>query len=107
MNQVLIVGRIKGEIIHYVQTNGQEASKFKVEIESQKKRSNIIDCVAWKSISEIIKDNIRENDLVAITGKLSLRSIQVNNVVVPRIEIMVDRINLIVSEHEITNFIFE
>lgn len=104
MNQINLIGKIKGDIINYKQSNGEATSKFKISVETRGSKNITIDCIAWKSIAEKIHEEVRTNDLISLTGKLNPRSISVNGVETPLFEVLVERINLILPEYDITKF---
>ena len=104
MNQINLIGKIKGDIINYKQSNGEATSKFKISIETKSDRSITVDCIAWKNTAEKIHEEVRSNDLVGLTGRLNPRIITVNGVETPFFEVLVERINLILPEYEITKF---
>lgn len=104
MNQVNLIGKVKEDISYFKQTNGDSVSKFKVSIESKNKKCVEIDCVAWNSTADKIHEDVRSNDLVSLTGKLNPRVITQNGNPTYIFEVVVDRINLILPEYDITKF---
>lgn len=102
MNQINLIGKVSESVITYEQTNGDLVAKFRVDIESKTNKSTAIDCIAWKKTAEIVKRNVHENDLVSISGKLTVRESKTLNAYSPLFEIVIDRVNLILPEHNIT-----
>ena len=104
MNQVDMIGKIIGPINNFQQSNGEQVSKFKLSVEASKQKDVTIDCVAWRNIAELIKYEVRSSDLVSITGKFNPREVIVSGTSAIMFEVLVERINLIMPEHDITKF---
>lgn len=104
MNQVNLIGKVKGDIGYFKQTNGEPVSKFKVSVETRDDKSVSIDCIAWRKTADKIHEEVRSNDLVSLTGKLNPRSLIQNGVETQMYEVIIDRLNLVLPEYDITKF---
>lgn len=104
MNQLILIGKVYGQINNFNQSNGEAVAKFKVSVENRQSKSTLIDCVAWKQTAVIVKQEVRSNDLVCIAGKFNPREVIQNGIPATIYEVTVDRINLILPESEITEF---
>lgn len=104
MNQINLIGKVKGDMIYFQQSNGEPTVKFKLIVETNGTKIVLIDCIAWKIMADKIHDEVRSNDLVSLTGKLNPRILNQNGIDTQLFEVIVDRLNLILPEYAITRF---
>lgn len=82
MNKVILIGRLVADAqLRYTQT-GNAVVSFRIAVDrpfSQQKETDFIDCVAWKKLAENIANYTTKGNLVALEGRLQIRSYQAND----------------------------
>ena len=101
MNQITLIGKVVGQVSNFNQKNGEPVTKFRISVGNRSNKNAVIDCVAWKQTSVIVKQEVREDDLVCVIGKLNTRESTQGGTLY---EVSVDRINLILPESYITDY---
>jgi len=80
MNKVILIGRLTADPnLRYTQ-NGTPVTTFTLAVdkpfadEDGKRGADFIDIVAWRKLAEIVALNITKGRLVAVEGRLQIRS---------------------------------
>lgn len=79
MNTFLGIGRLtKSPELRYT-NSGTPVASFTIAIdrrvgEGREKETDFIDCVAWKKLAEVVANNLDKGRLVAVEGRLQIRS---------------------------------
>jgi single-strand DNA-binding protein len=76
LNQILLVGRIKGKIKTVENEYGDEMNEFDLSVKREYRNEkgeydeDIIKCIAWKDHMNTTEDTYKNNTLVGIKGEL-------------------------------------
>lgn len=80
MNKVILIGRLTADPnLRYTQ-NGTPVATFTLAVdkpfvgEDGKRGADFIDIVAWRKLAEVVAQNITKGRLVAVEGRLQIRS---------------------------------
>jgi single-strand DNA-binding protein len=80
MNKVILIGRLTADPnLRYTQ-NGTPVTTFTLAVdkpfagEDGKRGADFIDIVAWRKLAEVVAQNITKGRLVAVEGRLQIRS---------------------------------
>lgn len=75
MNKVILIGRLTADPnLRYTQ-NGTPVATFTLAVDKPGKRgADFIDIVAWRKLAEIVANNLEKGRLVAVEGRLQIRS---------------------------------
>ena len=80
MNKVILIGRLTADPnLRYTQ-NGTPVTTFTLAVdkpfsdEDGKRGADFIDIVAWRKLAEIVANNLEKGRLVAVEGRLQIRS---------------------------------
>ena len=80
MNKVILIGRLTADPnLRYTQ-NGTPVATFTLAVdkpfvgEDGKRGADFIDIVAWRKLAEIVANNLEKGRLVAVEGRLQIRS---------------------------------
>lgn len=95
MNQVNLIGNISSEIEYKLSPDNKLIAKFQIEVKDGRTRVFTFDCIAWDVVSNIMKPNAKNGDLLSITGKLTPRVFEKNGRQVNAYEIVVNTISFI------------
>lgn len=80
MNKVILIGRLTADPnLRYTQ-NGTPVTTFTLAVDKPfadkdgKRGADFIDIVAWRKLAEVVAQNITKGRLVAVEGRLQIRS---------------------------------
>jgi single-strand DNA-binding protein len=80
MNKVILIGRLTADPnLRYTQ-NGTPVTTFTLAVdkpfagEDVKRGADFIDIVTWRKLAEIVANNLEKGRLVAVEGRLQIRS---------------------------------
>ena len=80
MNKVILIGRLTADPnLRYTQ-NGTPVTTFTLAVdkpfsdEDGKRGADFIDIVTWRKLAEIVANNLEKGRLVAVEGRLQIRS---------------------------------
>jgi single-strand DNA-binding protein len=80
MNKVILIGRLTADPnLRYTQ-NGTPVTTFTLAVDKPfadkdgKRGADFIDIVAWRKLAEIVANNLEKGRLVAVEGRLQIRS---------------------------------
>lgn len=80
MNKAILIGRLTADPnLRYTQ-NGTPVATFTLAVdkpfagEDGKRGADFIDIVAWRKLAEVVAQNITKGRLVAVEGRLQIRS---------------------------------
>lgn len=80
MNKVILIGRLTADPnLRYTQ-NGTPVATFTLAVdkpfagEDGKRGADFIDIVTWRKLAEIVANNLEKGRLVAVEGRLQIRS---------------------------------
>jgi single-strand DNA-binding protein len=79
LNRVILIGRLTRDPELRVTQSGISVATFSVAVDrpysSQGQReTDFIDCVAWRRLAETVSEHMRKGRLVAVEGRLQIRS---------------------------------
>ena len=78
LNQIVLMGRLTGAPdLRYTQSNTPVAS-FRIAVDrdyvaGQEKKTDFIDCVAWRSSAEFVNKHFTKGIMIIVTGRLQIR----------------------------------
>ncbi len=85
MNKVILIGRLTADPnLRYTQ-NGTPVATFTLAVdkpfagEDGKRGADFIDIVAWRKLAEVVAQNLTKGRLVAVEGRLQIRSYEDQN----------------------------
>ncbi len=85
MNKVILIGRLTADPnLRYTQ-NGTPVTTFTLAVdkpfagEDGKRGADFIDIVAWRKLAEVVAQNLTKGRLVAVEGRLQIRSYEDRN----------------------------
>lgn len=80
MNKVILIGRLVADPnLRYTQS-GHAVTKFTVAVDRQfssrggEKETDFIDVVTWRKLAEVCSNHLNKGRLVAVEGRLEIRS---------------------------------
>lgn len=85
LNNVVLVGRIAGEIKLEELENGGKIARLTLAIPRSFKNeegmyeTDFIDCILWKIVAETTKEYCRKGDIVGVKGRIQTRNIENEN----------------------------
>lgn len=79
LNRVILIGRLTRDPELRVTQSGISVASFSLAVDrpfsSQGQReTDFIDCVAWRRLAETVAEHMRKGRLVAVEGRLQIRS---------------------------------
>ncbi len=80
MNKIIIMGRITKDIELKTTENGVSVSTFSVAVDrdftpkGQEKKTDFINCVAWRNTAEFVSKFFHKGSMIALEGSLQSRS---------------------------------
>jgi single-strand DNA-binding protein len=80
MNKVILIGRLTRDPELRHTQNGTPVANFTLAVdksffdEDGKRGADFIDIVAWRKLAEIVANNLEKGRLVAVEGRLQIRS---------------------------------
>lgn len=99
MNNVILIGRITNEVDLRKTQNGKSVAGFALAVRRDKEHTDFIDCVAWNSNADFLKQYVSKGNQIGVQGSLQKRSYQDKsgrNVYVT--EVIVNHIDLLESK---------
>ena len=77
LNSVIIMGRLTRDPILRQTTSGTSVCSISVAVDNgygDNKKTDFINCVAWKSTAEFVSKYFKKGQMIAISGRLATRS---------------------------------
>lgn len=80
MNRVCLIGRLVQDPDLRLTAQGTAVTRFTLAVdrprrgEDSQRVGDFIDCVAWRKLAEIVADHLRKGRLVAVQGRLQIRT---------------------------------
>ncbi len=84
LNRIVLIGRLTADPgLRYTQT-GKAVARFTLAVERPKKadgthETDFLDVVAWDKLAEICANNLGKGRLVAVEGRLQIRSYEAHD----------------------------
>ena len=84
LNRIIVIGRLVADVqLRYTQ-NGVAVASFTVAVDRPKygdreKETDYLDVVVWRKLAELCAEHIGKGRLVAVEGRLQIRSYDDNN----------------------------
>ena len=81
LNKIVIMGRLTADVEVKATQSGKSVAAFTVACERDfgEKETDFINCVAWQNKAEFISKWFRKGDMIALTGRLAMRSYETDN----------------------------
>ncbi|MBE3575620.1 MAG: single-stranded DNA-binding protein [Firmicutes bacterium] len=85
LNRIILVGRLVADPQMRFTNNGVEVTTFTLAVDRQfrnpqgEKQTDFIDIVTWRKLAQICNDNLHKGRLVAVEGRLQIRSYEDQN----------------------------
>ncbi|SMC08147.1 single-strand DNA-binding protein [Sulfobacillus thermosulfidooxidans DSM 9293] len=85
LNKVILIGRLTRDPELRMLGNGTPVTRFTVAVDRPftnaqgQREADFIDCVAWRKLGEIVADNLTKGRLIAVEGRLQIRSYEVQD----------------------------
>ena len=105
LNNVVLVGRIAGEIKLEKLENGGKIARLTLAIPRSFKNEegiyeiDFIDCVLWHTVAETTKEYCRKGDIIGVKGRIQTRDIENENGEKRKItEIIAERVTFLSSK---------
>lgn len=105
LNNVVLVGRIAGEIKLEELENGRKVAKLTLAIPRSFKNeegiyeTDFVDCVIWHTVAETTKEYCRKGDLIGIKGRLQTRTVEKEDGTKEnKIELVAERVTFLSSK---------
>lgn len=103
MNKVILIGRLVADPqLRYTQT-GNAVASFRIAVDrpfSQQKETDFIDCVAWKKLAENLASYTAKGSLVALEGRLQIRTYQAKDGTNRKVaEVVADSVKFLEKKH--------
>ena len=79
MNKIIIMGRVTKDIELKTTENGNSVSTFSVAVDrdftpkGQEKKTDFINCVAWRNTAEFVSKYFHKGSMIALEGSLQSR----------------------------------
>jgi single-strand DNA-binding protein len=80
MNKVILIGRLTADPNQRYTQNGTPVTTFTLAVDRPftnqggEKETDFIDIVTWRKLAEIVANNLEKGRLVAVEGRLQIRS---------------------------------
>ncbi|MCL8208639.1 MAG: single-stranded DNA-binding protein [Actinomycetia bacterium] len=79
MNRVWLIGRLTQDPDLRLTPDGTAVTRFTLAVDRRpgpdgQRTADFIDCVAWRKLAEIVADHLRKGRLVAVQGRLQIRT---------------------------------
>ncbi len=80
LNRVILIGRLTRDPELRYTTNGVAQAAFNLAVdrdftnEQGEREADFINCVAWRKLAEIVSNNLSKGRLIAVEGKMRVRS---------------------------------
>lgn len=80
LNKIILIGRLTRDPDPRYTTNGVAVTRFTLAVDRPfanqqgEREVDFIDIVAWRKLAEIVADNLQKGRLVAVEGRLQIRS---------------------------------
>ena len=105
LNNVVLVGRIVGEIKLEELENGRKIARLTLAIPRSYKNeegiyeTDFVDCVLWCTVTETTKEYCCKGDLIGIKGRIQTRNIENENGEKKKItEIIAEKVTFLASK---------
>jgi single-strand DNA-binding protein len=102
MNKVILIGRLTADPNQRYTQNGTPVTTFTLAVdkpfsdEDGKRGADFIDIVTWRKLAEIVANNLEKGRLVAVEGRLQIRSYDDQNGVRRKVaEIVADQVKFL------------
>ena len=81
LNKVVLMGRLTADVEVKATQSGKSVAAFTVACDRDfgEKEADFINCVAWEKKAEFISKWFRKGDVIALTGRISVRSYDTDN----------------------------
>ena len=79
LNRVILIGRLTRDPELRVTQSGVSVASFTLAVDRPftnqgQREADFIDCVAWRRLAETVSEHMRKGRLVAVEGRLQIRS---------------------------------
>jgi single-strand DNA-binding protein len=79
LNRVILIGRLTRDPELRVTQSGVSVASFSLAVDRPfanqgQRETDFIDCVAWRRLAETVAEHMRKGRLVAVEGRLQIRS---------------------------------
>ncbi|PSR19917.1 MAG: single-stranded DNA-binding protein [Sulfobacillus acidophilus] len=80
LNKVILIGRLTRDPELRMLGNGTPVTRFTVAVDRPftnaqgTREADFVDCVAWRKLGEIVANNLTKGRLIAVEGRLQIRS---------------------------------
>lgn len=81
LNKVIIMGRLTADAQLKATQSGKSVATFTVACDRDfgEKEADFINCVAWDKKAEFISKWFKKGDVIALTGRITVRSYETDN----------------------------
>lgn len=81
LNKIVLMGRLTADAQLKATQSGKSVATFTIACERDfgEKETDFINCVAWQNKAEFISKWFKKGDMIALTGRLAMRSYDTDN----------------------------
>ncbi len=94
INRVILIGRLTKNAELKSTPNGKSVTNFTLAVQRDKETSDFINCTAWNKTAEILTQYTSKGSLVAVEGRLQVRSYDSNGQTKYATEVICDSLTL-------------
>lgn len=103
INSVVLMGRLTRDPERRQTTSGTPVCSFSVAVDNgygENKKTDFINCVAWKSTAEFVSKYFTKGQMIALTGRISTRTWDDNGTIRYATEVTVREVSFCGSKTE-------